>query len=376
MKKNLVLLFTQGISLKIWEKSGLIDREISLYNQLMDFGFEITFITYGDKDDLKYQKKLKGINIEPIFKSSGIPKSKFILFFSSLLIPIRYQTIFKQANIIKSNQILGSLPAVIAAKFYRKKLIIRGGYDLYKFSINLNKSIIIRIFTYLYSLIAYKSADVIHISSEPLKDFINNKFNIDDKKIRVVPNFIDTDKFKNHCIDRSNDILFIGRLTKQKNLPFLMNVVSKTHFGITVVGNGPEEEFLQDMAFKLGIKARFINHISNDEIIKLYNTHKVFVSCSRFEGNPKVILEAMSSETPIVCLKCQGINEIIGDNHNGIIIDQSEKKLAHELHNIISKNNYSPKLLKNAREYILENNSLEKIVEKEIYSYDKVIGLG
>ena len=85
-----------------------------------------------------------------------------------------------------------------------------------------------------------------------------------------------------------------------KNLPFLMNVVSKTHFGITVVGNGPEEEFLQDMAFKLGIKARFINHISNDEIIKLYNTHKVFVSCSRFEGNPKVILEAMSSETPIV----------------------------------------------------------------------------
>ena len=45
MKKNLVLLFTQGISLKIWEKSGLIDREISLYNQLMDFGFEITFIT-------------------------------------------------------------------------------------------------------------------------------------------------------------------------------------------------------------------------------------------------------------------------------------------------------------------------------------------
>ena len=80
MKKNLVLLFTQGISLKIWEKSGLIDREISLYNQLMDFGFEITFITYGDKDDLNYQK-LNGINIEPIFKSSRIPKSKFILFF-------------------------------------------------------------------------------------------------------------------------------------------------------------------------------------------------------------------------------------------------------------------------------------------------------
>ena len=49
---RVILFFTYGISLLEWKKSGLLDREIKLYEKLnKDYGLNFTFVTYGDKSD-------------------------------------------------------------------------------------------------------------------------------------------------------------------------------------------------------------------------------------------------------------------------------------------------------------------------------------
>ena len=60
---KLVLFFTNTISLKIWDKAGILDREIALYKRLRDKGVSTTFITYGNEFDLNYRYRLKGIKI-------------------------------------------------------------------------------------------------------------------------------------------------------------------------------------------------------------------------------------------------------------------------------------------------------------------------
>ena len=50
---KLALFFTRGISLKIWEKVGNLNREIKLYKELTQYFDEIFFLTY-ESNDLEY----------------------------------------------------------------------------------------------------------------------------------------------------------------------------------------------------------------------------------------------------------------------------------------------------------------------------------
>ena len=65
---NVALFFTYDMSLKKWDETGLIEREILYYNQLVDkYPINFTFVTFGDEEDFKYQDKLKNIKIIPIY---------------------------------------------------------------------------------------------------------------------------------------------------------------------------------------------------------------------------------------------------------------------------------------------------------------------
>ena len=51
------------MALKNWDEIGMFDREVALYEQLREMGIAISFITYGNSDDLEYRQRLQGIEI-------------------------------------------------------------------------------------------------------------------------------------------------------------------------------------------------------------------------------------------------------------------------------------------------------------------------
>ena len=54
---NIILIFTYGISLKNWEESGLLSREIKLYEELnKKYKYKFTFLTFGDDSDINVLK--------------------------------------------------------------------------------------------------------------------------------------------------------------------------------------------------------------------------------------------------------------------------------------------------------------------------------
>ena len=60
---KVIILFTYGLSLSDWAKSGLLDREVKFYNFLHDnYGINFTFVTFGDQNDLKFQDKKEAYN--------------------------------------------------------------------------------------------------------------------------------------------------------------------------------------------------------------------------------------------------------------------------------------------------------------------------
>ena len=60
---NLIVFFTNNVSIKVWNDCGILDREIAIYKNLISSGIHVSFITYGDKIDFTFRNKLHGIQI-------------------------------------------------------------------------------------------------------------------------------------------------------------------------------------------------------------------------------------------------------------------------------------------------------------------------
>ncbi len=203
---NILLIFTYGISLKLWQRSGLMSREIALYQKLKENNHKFTFLTFGNNEDLKFTKQLKDFSIIPV---SNLIKSKSRKrkFLRSLFLPSLIKEQVKFVDIIKTNQLRGSWIACIAKLLYRKKIIIRGGYEYFRDFIkyhnifgkgNYLKYILKYFKIYLLEFIAYQLADAIVLTSDSDIEFIIKKFKLKRKlnQIFLISNYIDTELFK------------------------------------------------------------------------------------------------------------------------------------------------------------------------------------
>ena len=75
---NIVYFLTYGYSLKTWDQSSALIREIKYFNFLSEqYGYKFFIVTYGDEEDLNYENLFLNAEIIPIYKY--IKKSKFKL---------------------------------------------------------------------------------------------------------------------------------------------------------------------------------------------------------------------------------------------------------------------------------------------------------
>ena len=139
---HVVIFFTYDYSLKIWSDTGILDRELIYYEKMLDKNndLQITFVTYGDDDDLDLAINLERIKVIPVY-STIKNKSKIINFIKSFYIPFLLKNKIKDIDVIKQYQLQGAWISIIYKYLVKKPLIVRTGYDMYSFSIKEKKTI-------------------------------------------------------------------------------------------------------------------------------------------------------------------------------------------------------------------------------------------
>ena len=117
-KKNIFIFFSFGVSLVTWSKQKILKREVKYYQELKKNNYNITFVTYGGKDDLKFKKNLKNIKILPLFKNikKNFLTKYLVLFFG----PFILKNELKNCDLIKTHQITGGFLAILCSKLKKK----------------------------------------------------------------------------------------------------------------------------------------------------------------------------------------------------------------------------------------------------------------
>ena len=371
---NVILIFTYGISLKKWSESGLIDRELELYKELEKInGVNFTFVTFGDEEDEVFKNKINNLKILPIYKYTSKSKFKFINFIKTLFVPFKLYKDIKNPDLIKTNQLNGSWVAIVLKFILKIPLIIRTGYNLFEFSVKEKKSIVIRIFNFCLTQFALIFSNIYIVTSNEDKKYLEDKF-LYTKNIEVVPNWVKNTRKTNIKNRYNNKVLSIGRLEKQKNYEELIFSLTNSEIQLDIVGNGSLKKNLLELSNKCNTNLKIIEKIPHLELLDFYTKYKIFVLTSTFEGNPKVVLEAMSAGTLVIAYGNKNIEEIITHKENGILFYEY-KEIENLINYYLSNESKREKIINRAYETISLNNLISVIRNKEYGIYKELIKL-
>ena len=122
-------------------------------------------------------------------------------------------------------------------------------------------------------------------------------------------------------------LLYAGRLLYWKGMhiaieamSWLVEHVPDVH--LTIVGNGPEETRLKSEIAqrKLGSNITLVSWMPQEQFLRLFDTHDVFVFPSLHDSAGWVVLESLCKGLPVACLNLGGPGEIV-TSASGIIVD-------------------------------------------------------
>lgn len=138
-------------------------------------------------------------------------------------------------------------------------------------------------------------------------------------------------------------LLYVGRFTQEKNIPFILDVMHmlRTHrtFHLTLVGYGIEYDNLRAYAYhtlKLSEETvKFIHKPTKQELLEHYQQADLFLFPSFLDTQGLVLAEAMACGVPVVAVHGPGQQDIICDGYNGYLIE-SKQNMAQKILDISS----------------------------------------
>ncbi len=165
----------------------------------------------------------------------------------------------------------------------------------------------------------------------------------------------------------------VGRLNPIKGLDHLLEaakIVLDIRDDVTflVVGEGPLETELKDLAGRMGIEDHIIFLGFREDVDEVMAAMDVFVLCSLHEGIPLSLLEAMELRLAAVATKVGGIPEVIEDGLSGLLVPPGDEgAMARAISEALSTR--GEQLGQEAQRRVRSRFSLETMVERTTAVY-------
>jgi glycosyltransferase involved in cell wall biosynthesis len=206
------------------------------------------------------------------------------------------------------------------------------------------------------------------------------QFGVSKKKIEIIPNAVDTEKFspekRNLLQERwgitSPVVLFVGRLSIEKDVCTLLrafsNVVKEIPKAkLVIIGKGSEEMNLKRFLELNSIPhVFFLGKVENSMIPNIYAGADVFVLPSTREPFGNVVLEAMASGKPVIGSFVGGMKEVIVDGVTGYHAEpRNDRQFSELILRILVDSGLKEELGANARQRA-ENHYDKDLIMKRI----------
>jgi colanic acid/amylovoran biosynthesis glycosyltransferase len=174
-------------------------------------------------------------------------------------------------------------------------------------------------------------------------------------------------------------VLCTGRLVPAKGQAILLLAVANLlragrRVHLHLVGGGPDEVTMENIADKLGITNSITSHgaINQDRLRSILTSADVFVLPSFAEGVPVALMEAMAMQIPCVSTYIAGIPELIEPGISGLLVFASDPELLTQaLESLMDDREFALCLGKAGRRKVIECYNLEANVRHLAAIFDR-----
>lgn len=187
---------------------------------------------------------------------------------------------------------------------------------------------------------ALAKATAVVAKSEEMADKIIG-LGIDKRKVEAIHNGVDRSLFHRrdqaeqrlalHLPAQAKIVLFIGNLSPEKGITYLLQAVSQlrrsgTELILCMIGEGPLRGDIEKEVRFLGIEDRtlFLGRVRHDRIPYFLNAADALCLPSLREGCPNVVLEALSSGTAVVASAVGAIPEMMARTRIGFVAEPGD----------------------------------------------------
>jgi glycosyltransferase involved in cell wall biosynthesis len=185
------------------------------------------------------------------------------------------------------------------------------------------------------------------IATSPIeKKHYQNYYNINPRKIKIIPLGVDTSWFRPRDKSRArsalklpDNVLFsLSRIDPRKGLDLFLRAaqrVAREEDIFIIIGGGsklPDKSEFEEKArlrrlikeLHLGEITMFTGYLSDGVVPWFYGAAEIFIVPSRYEPFGLTILESMACKTPVIATKFGGPPYLIRDGVNGFLVDPED----------------------------------------------------
>jgi glycosyltransferase involved in cell wall biosynthesis len=147
------------------------------------------------------------------------------------------------------------------------------------------------------------------------------QWGVDTSRFTHVPNSIDVDALE--ASDEPGDaFVYLGRLVPEKGVATLVKAAAKARVRLRIIGTGPEEPALRQLAQDLGGDVEFTGYLSGSDLrAAIGSARAVVVPSEWYENAPISVMEASALARPIIGADIGGIPELIRQEETGFVFD-------------------------------------------------------
>ncbi|MHA1385786.1 MAG: glycosyltransferase family 4 protein, partial [Candidatus Helarchaeota archaeon] len=209
------------------------------------------------------------------------------------------------------------------------------------------------------------------------------------KKVRIVPNGINFQLFKSiskdtcakklHLNPKFRYILLVNRISLPQKDPFTVLeslkdfLLENKDIKVIIIGDGPDLPKLKNLIRKYKLMDEVIHYkfVTHEIMPFFYSLADCLILHSRYEGMPKVVLEAFAAKTPVIASNIHSISYLVKHRKNGILVEfQNKKQLLDAVKLILSNGKLRDNIINNAYN-IIQNFTWEKVSSNLIKLYRK-----
>ncbi len=228
--------------------------------------------------------------------------------------------------------------------------------------------------------------DAMTANSASVADFYHG-IGIPRTRITVIPNAMpiaSADLSRENALhalglDRNHKVVgFVGRLAPQKRLNDLLWAFQLLHqlvdnARLVLIGDGPDRDALAEIAQGFGCRDKIVFAGHRKEAYSLMSAFDVFVLASEFEGMSNSLMEAMSLGIPCVVSDIAPNLELIKHEQTGLVFSLGKPpELTKALAKLLQDERLSGRLGQAAKQDIVDNHSVERMVQSHRSLYQQV----